>query len=101
MAVPANQSFDFSLTFSVTDSSGNAVFSPVPCVPTGTVLPSQTTPAQGFGCGELWSTGDLISGTSLAPGTYHIIVVGSHSGSGVETPVTVRDEVNVTLSATG
>jgi cytoskeletal protein RodZ len=99
VAVPANQSFDFSLTFTVTDSHGNVVMSSVPCVPTGTVLPGNTTPAQGFGCGTYWETGDLVNGTALSPGAYHITVEGTHAGPGVETPVTVRSEVNVTLSA--
>jgi hypothetical protein len=99
VAVPANQSFDFSLTFTVTDSNGNVVSSNVPCVPSGNPPPPGQTPAQGFGCGIFWSTGNSVNGAALAPGTYHITVVGSHAGPGVDTPVTVRNELNVTLSA--
>jgi hypothetical protein len=90
--VPANQSFDFSLTFTVTASNGTIVMNSVPCAPSGTVLPGEG-PAQGFACGDYWGT------EGLTPGIYHITVVGTHSGQGVANPVTVTNEVNVTLSA--
>jgi hypothetical protein len=83
--VPAKQSLDFSLTFTVTDSQGNIVMNSIPCIPTGTVLPGQG-PAQGFSCADSWETGLPVNG-SLAPGTYHIGVIGYHDGPSVVTPL--------------
>ena len=93
--VPANQSGDFSLTFTVTDSHGNVVAKSIPCVPAGSV----GAPSPGFECGFDWATGELVNGASLTPGAYHIDVTGSFIGRAVSTPVTISNEVDVTLSA--
>jgi hypothetical protein len=106
--VPVTSNQSLSLTFSVTNSTGYVVDSPAAC-PNAAIATTATTvnpsppatppPAQAFECGDFWDTSASVNGAPLQPGLYHIIVIGSLTRGGILEPVTVSEQVNVTLSA--